>query len=291
MSFESVAQMLTQAEECGLPLDELILQHDLPESDLTPETSRQQMVHLWQVMQQTSAEYCASDRSNSGLVGGDSDKIHQAIAAGALMGGDFINEVIEEALKTAECNACMKRIVASPTAGSSGVLPAVLIPLARCGQAKEEDIIRALYVGAGFGQITASRATVSGAEGGCQAEVGTASAMAAAALVYLRGGSNEMCAHAFAIALGNLLGLVCDPVAGLVEIPCVKRNVIGALGALGAANMALAGITSRIPADEVIDAMAQVGSCMSSDLRETGIGGLAGTPTGQKLRESLLDHK
>lgn len=291
MSFESVSQMLAQAKETGLPLDELILQRDLTESDLTPETSRAHMLRLWQVMQQTSAEYCAADRSNSGLVGGDSDKIHQAMASGILIGGDFMNEVIEEALKTAECNACMKRIVASPTAGSAGVLPAVLLPLYRRGEADEAAIVRALYVAAGFGQITASRATVSGAEGGCQAEVGTASAMAAAALVYLRGGTNDMCAHAFAIALGNLLGLVCDPVAGLVEIPCVKRNVIGALNALGAANMALAGITARIPADEVIDAMAQIGSQMSPDLRETGVGGLAGTPTGVRLREQLLNHE
>ena len=142
-----------------------------------------------------------------------------------------------------------------------------------------------MYVAAGFGQVVASRATLAGAEGGCQAEVGAASAMAAAALVDLKGGTAEQCAEAFAMALTNLEGLVCDPVAGLVEIPCVKRNVIGAMNAVSAADMALSGVVGHIPADEVIDAMAEVGNAMSKDLRETGIGGLAGTPTGCKIAE------
>ena len=235
----------------------------------------------------TSEDYRADDRSNSGMVGGDAEKIKTAAASGRLIGDQYFTDVIEEALKTAECNACMKRIVAAPTAGSCGVLPAVLIPLYRRGGASEAQITDALYVAAGFGQVTAERASVSGAEGGCQAEVGTASAMAAAALTYIKGGTGAECAHAFAIALGNLLGLVCDPVAGLVEVPCVKRNVIGAVNAISAANMALAGITSRIPADEVIDAMSAVGDMMHTNLRETGIGGLAGTPTGIRIAESL----
>ena len=142
-----------------------------------------------------------------------------------------------------------------------------------------------LYVSAGFGQVVAARATLAGAEGGCQAEVGAASAMAAAALVELRGGTAEQCAEAFAMALTNLEGLVCDPVAGLVEIPCIKRNVIGAMNAVSCADMALAGVVGHIPADEVIDAMAEVGAAMSNDLRETGIGGLAGTPTGKAIRD------
>ena len=147
-------------------------------------------------------------------------------------GGDYLAAVTAEALKTAECNACMKRIVAAPTAGSCGVLPAVLLPLARAGEADEEAICEALYVAAGFGQVIAARATLAGAEGGCQAEVGAASAMAAAALCHLKGGTPEQCAAAAAMALGNLLGLVCDPVAGLVEVPCVKRNVVGAVNAV-----------------------------------------------------------
>ena len=181
-------------------------------------------------------------------MGGDAAKVEQAAAQGRLLGGDYLAAVTAEALKTAECNACMKRIVAAPTAGSCGVLPAVLLlPLARAGEAGDEAICEALYVAAGFGQVIAARATLAGAEGGCQAEVGAASAMAAAALCYLKGGTPAACAAAAAMALGNLLGLVCDPVAGLVEVPCVKRNVVGAVNAVACANMALAGIDSAIP--------------------------------------------
>ncbi len=287
MAFNSVEQMLRTAEDKKISLAEAICLSDLPESGLSPEASHAQMKKLWQVMLATSEDYKADDRSNSRMVGGDAEKIKTAAAAGRLIGDSYFNEVIEEALKTAECNACMKRIVAAPTAGSCGVLPAVLIPLYRRSEASESQITDALYVAAGFGQITAARASVSGAEGGCQAEIGTASAMAAAALTYIKGGTGAECACAFAIALGNLLGLVCDPVAGLVEVPCVKRNATGAVNAITAANMALAGITSRIPADEVIDAMGAVGDMMHANLRETGIGGLAGTPTGIRIAESL----
>ena len=163
----------------------------------------------------------------------------------------------------------------------------MLLPLWRAGAADEEAVCRALYVAAGFGQIVAARATLAGAEGGCQAEVGAASGMAAAALTDLKGGTAEACAEAFAMALANLEGLVCDPVAGLVELPCIKRNVVGAVNAVSAADMALAGVVGHIPADEVIDAMAEVGAAMNSDLRETGIGGLAGTPTGRPSGISL----
>ena len=210
-----------------------------------------------------------------------------AAEAGRLLGGTYFQRVTEEALKVAECNACMKRIVAAPTAGSCGVLPAVLIPLVEVRDVAEETILQALYIAAGFGQVTALRASVAGAEGGCQAEIGTASAMAAAALTHILGGTAQQCADAYAIALGNLLGLVCDPVAGLVEVPCVKRNVIGAVNAVSAANMAVAGITSRIPVDEVIDAMGEVGDALPASLRETGLGGLAATPTGRQAAERI----
>lgn len=287
MAFSSAELMLRAAEDRCISLAEAICQSDMAESGLSPEASREQMKRLWQVMKETSENYRQEDRSNSGMVGGDAGKLREAAASGILLGDSFLNQVIEEALKTAECNACMKRIVAAPTAGSCGVLPAVLLPLYRQGNADEEQILDALYVAAGFGQVTAERASVSGAEGGCQAEIGTASAMAAAALVSIKGGSPRQCGHAFAMAMGNLLGLVCDPVAGLVEVPCVKRNVVGAVNAVSAANMALAGITSSIPVDEVIDAMGEVGDMMNSDLRETGIGGLAGSPTGKRISDQL----
>lgn len=285
MAYTSVRDLLNACKTEGTCLDELILRSDLAESGLTEEESRAQMHRLWQVMTETSRNYRPEDRSASGFAGGDAVKVEQASAAGLLYSTGYYAEVIAEALKTAECNACMKRIVAAPTAGSCGVLPAVLIPLWRAGTYEEDAICRALYVAAGFGQIVAARATLAGAEGGCQAEVGAASAMAAAALVHLKGGTAEACAEAFALALSNLEGLVCDPVAGLVELPCIKRNVIGAVNAVSAADMALAGVVGHIPADEVIDAMSEVGASMSRDLRETGIGGLAGTPTGQAIRD------
>lgn len=285
MAYSSVKAMLNVSRQNNQPLWDVILQSDLLESGLTRPQSLAEMHHLWQVMVQTSDNYCGADRSASGFAGGDAAKVAEAEARGQLLTDGYLAQVMAEALKTAECNACMKRIVAAPTAGSCGVLPAVLLPLWRSGNYNEEAICRALYVSAGFGQVVAARATLAGAEGGCQAEVGAASAMAAAALVELRGGTAEQCAEAFAMALTNLEGLVCDPVAGLVEIPCIKRNVIGAMNAVSCADMALAGVVGHIPADEVIDAMAEVGAAMSNDLRETGIGGLAGTPTGKAIRD------
>ena len=285
MAYSSVKAMLNVSRQNNQPLLDVIFQSDLLESGLARPQSLAEMHHLWQVMVQTSDNYCGADRSASGFAGGDAAKVAEAEARGQLLTGGYLAQVMAEALKTAECNACMKRIVAAPTAGSCGVLPAVLLPLWRSGNYNEEAICRALYVSAGFGQVVAARATLAGAEGGCQAEVGAASAMAAAALVELRGGTAEQCAEAFAMALTNLEGLVCDPVAGLVEIPCIKRNVIGAMNAVSCADMALAGVVGHIPADEVIDAMAEVGAAMSNDLRETGIGGLAGTPTGKAIRD------
>ena len=290
MAFLSCEEMLAAARGQKITLAEAVLRSDLEESRLTEAHSRAAMRHLWQVMQATSQEYDPAQRSRSGLSGGDAAKVEQAWQQGRLLGDDYLAAVTAEALKTAECNACMKRIVAAPTAGSCGVLPAVLLPLARAGQADEDAVCDALYVAAGFGQVIAARATLAGAEGGCQAEVGAASAMAAAALCNLKGGTPEQCAAAAAMALGNLLGLVCDPVAGLVEVPCIKRNVVGAVNAVSCANMALAGVDYAIPCDEVIDAMGRVGSLLSPDLRETGQGGLAATPTGIRIAEQLAEE-
>jgi L-serine dehydratase len=287
MAFVSVSEMLAAAQKSGLPLPRVIIESDLAESGITADESRKKMDALWQVMQETSKEYDPARRSASGLTGGDAARVTEACAKGQLFGGDYLGAVIAEALKTAECNACMQRIVAAPTAGSCGVLPAVLLPLARMGKADDAACCEALYVAAGFGQVIASRATLAGAEGGCQAEVGAASAMAAAALCYLGAGSPVQCSEAAAMALAGLLGLVCDPVAGLVEVPCVKRNVTGAVNAVAAADMALSGVTFTIPCDEVIDAMGRIGSQLTSDLRETARGGLADTPTGRAIAKKL----
>lgn len=209
----------------------------------------------------------------------------EAEARGQLLTGGYLAQVMAEALKTAECNACMKRIVAAPTAGSCRRSARGAAALVAQRRYNEEAICRALYVSAGFGQVVAARATLAGARGRLPGRGRRCQRHAAAALVELRGGTAEQCAEAFAMALTNLEGLVCDPVAGLVEIPCIKRNVIGAMNAVSCADMALAGVVGHIPADEVIDAMAEVGAAMSNDLRETGIGGLAGTPTGKAIRD------
>ena len=271
MAFLSCEEMLAAARTQNISLAEAVLRSDLAESRLTEEQSRHGMLHLWHVMEATSRDYDPAQRSRSGLSGGDAAKVEQAHRAGRSYGGDYLAEVTAEALKTAECNACMKRIVAAPTAGSCGVLPAVLLPLARAGEADETAICEALYVAAGFGQVIAARATLAGAEGGCQAEVGAAAAMAAAARCHRRGGAR-------------------DPVAGLGEVPCIKRNVVGAVNAVSCANMALAGVDYAIPCDEVIDAMGRVGSLLSPDLRETGQGGLAATPTGIRIAEQLAEE-
>ena len=181
----------------------------------------------------------------------------------------------------------MKRIVAAPTAGACGVMPAVLVTYCREYGVDEDCMIEAMYVAAGIGQVIANRASLAGASGGCQAEIGSGSGMTAAAICAVRGGSDVQMGHACAMALKNLMGLVCDPVAGLVEVPCVKRNVGGAVNALAAADMSLAGIISQIPVDQVIDAMGEVGMKMDVSLRETSLGGVAVSPRGLEIAESL----
>ena len=229
--------------------------------------------------------YDPARRSACNLTGGDARKVETRAVS---LAGPVLTDIIATALKVGECNACMGRIVAAPTAGASGVLPAVLLPIRKKYDFSEEEMVKALYVSAGFGQVIATRASIAGAEGGCQAEIGSASAMAAAALVSLLGGSPEQMAAACATALQNLLGLVCDPVAGLVEIPCIKRNVSGIAIAFTAAEMALAGIESKIPADECIQAMRAVGDSMPCALKETAQGGLAMTPTGIELKRKVF---
>ena len=218
------------------------------------------------------------------------EKIANARKNGSFLSGNFLTSVMENAIKMGESNACMRRIVAAPTAGACGVLPAVLLTYEESSHCKESDIIESLFVAAGIGEIIAKRASISGAKGGCQAEIGSASCMAAGALAYLQGGDEEVIANASALALKNLLGLTCDPVAGLVEIPCVKRNVVGAVNAVTSSDLALMGIKSKIPVDEVIDAMANIGDLMPKCLKETSEAGLATTPTGldiyQRLNES-----
>lgn len=282
MAFRSVEHLLAAAED--KPLWQAVQEDDCQDRGVERSDSWEKMSALWSAMVRSVKDYDGSRCSVSGLVGGAGAAM--AAAEDSLCGA-FIQSIISTALKVGECNACMGRIVAAPTAGASGVMPAVLLPVQEKYALSDEVMVQALYAAAGFGQVIASRASISGAEGGCQAEIGSASAMAAAALVFLRGGAAQQMANACAMAIKNLLGLVCDPVAGLVEVPCVKRNVIGAMNALSCADMALAGISSAIPCDEVIDAMRAVGDAMPASLRETGSGGLAATPTGCRVAQQL----
>lgn len=266
---------------------QVIQENDCRERKITKETSYMQMEEMRKAMEQADRAYDGKLMSESGLVGGEGAKLMAARRAGTVLCGDFIGMVMEKALKMGESNACMRRIVAAPTAGSCGVVPAVLLSMQETMNLKKEQIVQALYVAAGIGGVIANRAFIAGAAGGCQAEIGTSSAMAAGAAVYLRGGSGRQIADSAGLALKNLMGLVCDPVAGLVEIPCVKRNSMGAVNALVCADEVLAGIESKIPPDQVIDAMRVVGESMAENLKETGDGGIAATPEGIEISKRL----
>ena len=287
MAFESLMMILETCREKEIPFWEAILLDDMNERNANRQESMEQMRTLWHAMQEAADRYDGNLRSNSGFVGGAGRQMEEYVKKGDTLCGSFVGTVIAGALQMGESNACMKRIVAAPTAGACGVLPAVLVPYYKERKVSEQKILEALYTAAGIGQVIALRASIVGASGGCQAEIGTASAMAAGAMVHLQGGNEEQIAHGAAMAVKNLLGLVCDPVAGLVEVPCVKRNVAGAVIALSSADMALAGIKSRISPDQVIDAMKEVGDLMDVSLKETGRGGLAGTKEGQEMAEAL----
>ena len=301
MAFSSMADIEKYMSEHNCHFYEAIL-HEEARDSLTDEQSIfDKMTSMYRVMKAADSDYDEKLKSHSGLSGGNGAKMQKYAddfsveqKKGALC-GEFGSHVMATAIKMAESNACMKRIVASPTAGSCGVVPAVLINYEKKkektddfisdngGKRTEKRMTEALLVAAGIGNVIAQRASISGAAGGCQAEIGTSSAMAAGALAYLRGGDSYI-SDAAALALKNMLGLACDPVAGLVEVPCVKRNASGAMNALCAADMALAGIKSFISADEVFDAMREIGELMSRELKETGKGGLAVTPTACRLK-------
>lgn len=285
--FQSLEEICRICENEETAFWQVIIEDDMRERKVSREESFHKMVTTWQAMVAAAKGYQKNLKSSSGLTGGDGAKMEEYLKHSHALCGDFMGKVITGALQMGESNACMKRIVAAPTAGASGVMPAVLIPYYELINRNEAKIVEAMYVAAGIGQVIALRASISGAQGGCQAEIGAASAMTAGALVYLEGGSQIQIVHGAAMALKNLLGLVCDPVAGLVEIPCVKRNVIGAVNAIASAEMSLAGITSKIPPDQVIDAMKEIGDKMDSSLKETGKGGLAATPAGKAAEERL----
>lgn len=285
--YQSFQEIIDMEKNTGSLFWEIVRDNDCTEMDLTKEEAFLRMQAMYEAMKNADASYDASLSSASGLVGGDGERIAAARRADKLLCGSFLGLVMEKAVKMGESNACMKRIVAAPTAGSCGVVPAVFLSLEEEKGYPVEQMVKALYVSAGIGGIIAQRASISGAAGGCQAEIGAASAMAAGGAAFLLGCDGEAISHAAALAMKNLLGLACDPVAGLVEVPCVKRNVIGAVNALTSADLANAGVRSKIPPDEVFDAMRSIGKTLPEEIKETGKGGLAATPTGLAYKESI----
>lgn len=285
----SLASLLAAAEQAGKPLSELVLASQAEQLEQTPEQVYDRMARCYQVMADGVAPGCDPNlRSASGLSGGNAAKMKAAVDAGRTLTGPVLGGALTRALAISELNAAMGRIVAAPTAGSCGILPAALLTMEQEKGCDRHACVMALFTASAVGLVIARNACLAGAQGGCQAECGSASAMAAAAIVELAGGTPKMIGDAVAIALKNVLGLVCDPVAGLVEVPCVKRNAAGVAGAFVAAELALAGISSVIPADEAILAMKRVGDAMVPALKETAEGGLAATPTACRLRDALL---
>jgi len=289
LKYESIQELVEEAGKQGVRISELVLRDQAVAMEATELELFEKMEIDFQVMRDAvKAGQKKEQRSMSGLTGGEGWKMKTYAEGGGSLCGTFLAGAISRALAVAGCNASMGRIVAAPTAGSCGILPGCLVSLWEERGIPERDIILSMFTAGAFGMVIAGRASIAGAQGGCQAECGSAAAMAAAALVELMGGTPAQCADACAIAIANQLGLVCDPVAGLVEIPCIKRNVSGLMVAFSSADLALAGIEARIPADECLDAMRSVGDTMPEALRETAGGGLAATPTGIKLQKQVF---
>lgn len=286
--FRNVAELVELAEKNQVKIAEIMIRQEIEVSGRSREEIIAQMDNNLQVMERAVERGLGGVKSQTGLTGGDAVLLQKYIDSGKSLAGNLLLDAVSKAVATNEVNAAMGIICATPTAGSAGVVPGTLFAVKEKLNPTRMEMIEYLFTTAAFGFVVANNASISGAAGGCQAEVGSAAGMAAAAIVEMAGGTPQQSSDAFAITLKNMLGLVCDPVAGLVEVPCVKRNAMGASNAITAADMALAGITSRIPCDEVIGAMYAIGQTMPSALRETAEGGLAATPTGRRLEEEIF---
>jgi L-serine dehydratase len=290
LRYQAVAEVIAEAVRQEKKISEIVLADQAQQLEKTEQELYAQMENSFEVMCQAVVQgQDPKQKSTSGLTGGEGFKMKRyAQSAGGGLCGSFMTRAMSRALAVSGCNAAMGRIVAAPTAGSCGILPGCLVSLYEDKNLPKKDVVMSLFTAAAFGMVIAAKASLAGAQGGCQAECGSAAGMAAAALVELSGGTPEEAADACGIALANQLGLVCDPVAGLVEIPCIKRNVSGMMIAFSAADMVLAGIKSEIPVDECIEAMNEIGSAMPAALKETALGGLAATPTGMRLKAQVF---
>ncbi|WP_046213599.1 L-serine ammonia-lyase, iron-sulfur-dependent, subunit alpha [Paenibacillus wulumuqiensis] len=288
MQFRSLKDIIRLCEERSLTIAELMVEEQVKETGVSREEVIRQMTDYYHIMKEAVHKGITEDTvSRSGLTGGDARRVYNYLNNGETASGSDATRAMSYALAVSEVNASMGRIIATPTAGSCGIIPGVFVSTQERFGWSDELMVMGLFAAGAIGYVIANNSSISGAEGGCQAEVGSAIGMAAGAVVELRKGTPEQAMHAVGLALKNTLGLICDPVAGLVEIPCIVRNGLGAVNALAAADMALAGVRSAIPSDEVVDVMLQVGRSMPSEHRETARGGLAQTPTGRKITEEL----
>ncbi len=277
----SIESLLADARETGRPLPQVVLETEAKETGVAADAIRARVRRTLQVMRDAIAEGLKGEvRSPSGLTGGRAKRLFDD---GPRLLGPRVTATLARAIATLEVNAAMGLIVAAPTAGAAGVLPAILVSAGEILDADEEKLVDAMLVAGGVGGVVAQRASLAGAEGGCQAETGTAAAMGAAAVAWLAGGTDEQVGTAVALALQGMLGLICDPIGGLVEVPCIYRNASAAMQAIAAAEMALAGLDFPVPADEVIDVMGEIGRRMPAAYRETAQGGLAATPSARQL--------
>ena len=287
ISFNSIAELAELAQKANCPISQIVIQWELENNFVSEEKQRAMMLKNWQVMEEALKRGLKNyEKSVSGLTGGEAVKLYAYRQHGYT--GEAVLSAAASAVGVSEVNAVMGRIVACPTAGSCGIVPAAIYAAAEKNGNNIDEIVDALFTASGIGMVVEANASIAGAYGGCQAECGTAAGMAAGALVQLAGGTPEIVGNAVALAIKNLLGLACDPVAGLVEVPCVKRNGFIAVHAMVAADMAMAGVQSVIPVDDVIAAMNRIGRSMPSSIKETAEGGLATTKTGLRLTKEIF---
>ena len=287
MNYHSINDLVELCHKNNAQIWQVIMMDNAHERMVSEDKIFENMRLMYKAMKTADNNYDKSLKSPSRMAGGDGELMYQYNKSGRNICGDFVGMVMEKALKMGESNACMRRIVAAPTAGSCGVIPAVFISYETYFKALEDDMVKALLIASGIGAVIAENASIAGASGGCQAEIGSASAMAAAGLTFLQGGDSLQIVNSSALALKSMLGLACDPECGLVEVPCIKRNVAGAMNAITAAQMSMAGIKSVISPDEVIDSMQRIGAAMPSSLKETAREGLAITPTAELIKREL----
>ncbi|MDR5658050.1 L-serine ammonia-lyase, iron-sulfur-dependent, subunit alpha [Serpentinicella sp. ANB-PHB4] len=292
MDFTTGKELLEVCKVSNMSISEVMLEKEVALTEKSKVEIRSKVYESLKIMKSAIHDGLQGEmKSNSGLIGGEAKKVFERNENNKSVCGSIMSIAISRSMAVLEVNAAMGKIVAAPTAGSSGIIPGVLVTIGEAFEISDEILVEGLIAASAIGLIITRNATVSGASGGCQAETGSAAAMASAAIVELMGGTPKAALDAAAICIKNMLGLVCDPIAGLVEAPCQKRNAIGAANALISAEMALAGVESIIPFDEVVDTMYRVGKCIPVELRETAMGGLAATPTGKKLMNDILKNK